>query len=64
MDAPVRVAILEDQVIFRDALEDMLLSEDLQVVVSTGSSEEFLRRVDSAQLDVAIIDLRLERPGA
>lgn len=64
MDAPVRVAILEDQVIFRDALEDMLLSEDLQVVVSTGSSEEFLRRVEGAQLDVAIIDLRLERPGA
>jgi two-component system, NarL family, nitrate/nitrite response regulator NarL len=64
MEAPIRVAILEDELIFRDALEDMLRSGDIEVMASSGSSEEFLRQVDPLPLDVAIIDLRLERPSA
>ena len=63
MDASIRVAILEDQLIFRDTLVDMLASEEIQVTVATASTQEFLRQVDHAPPDVAIVDLRLERPG-
>lgn len=62
MDA-LRVAILEDQLIFRDTLVDMLLSEDVQVTAVSASAAEFLRLVDPQPPDVAIVDLRLERPG-
>jgi two-component system, NarL family, nitrate/nitrite response regulator NarL len=63
MDAPVRVAILEDQLIFRDTLVDVLLSEDIQVVATSASAAEFLHQLDRTPLDVAIVDLRLERAG-
>jgi DNA-binding NarL/FixJ family response regulator len=63
LDAPVRVAILEDQPIFRDTLVTMLEAEDIEVSATADNVEEFLRVVDRDPPDVAIIDLRLERPG-
>ncbi len=62
MDA-VRVAILEDQLIFRDTLVDLLRSEDIQVTAVSAGAQEFLRLVEQEPPDVAIVDLRLERPG-
>ena len=63
-EPPIRVAILEDEPIFRDTLVALLQAEDLQVVATAEETEEFLLRVAAARPDVAIVDLRLERPGA
>ncbi|MBF5045947.1 response regulator transcription factor [Aggregicoccus sp. 17bor-14] len=64
VEPDIRIAILEDQPIFRDTLVALLQAEDLQVVATASSTEEFLRQMDALQPEVAIVDLRLERPGA
>ncbi|NMO16226.1 response regulator transcription factor [Pyxidicoccus fallax] len=60
---PIRVAILEDQQVFRECLVAVLEAAGMQVVASCGQTAPFLARVREAQPDVAVLDLRLEMPG-
>ena len=59
----IRIAILEDQPIFRDALVALLQAEDLRVVATADRTEDFLPQLDMEPTDVAIVDLRLQQPG-
>lgn len=63
----LRVGVLEDEPLMRDMLADVLGEARLSVPVCEGEVEPFLRAVDVAaaheRIDVAIIDLRIERPG-
>jgi len=56
----VRVAILEDQQIVRDALTEVLNANACQVVFSSGNAGTFLAHLSEEQPSVAIIDLTLE----
>jgi two-component system, NarL family, nitrate/nitrite response regulator NarL len=66
-DDTLRVGVLEDEPLMRDMLADVLGEAHLSVPVCEAEVEPFLRAVDSAssheRIDVAIIDLRIERPG-
>ncbi|MBF5045503.1 response regulator transcription factor [Aggregicoccus sp. 17bor-14] len=61
--AGLRVALLEDEPLFRDMLADVLASEGIEVLTRDAQVEPFLYAVDRAPPDVAIVDLRLERDG-
>jgi DNA-binding NarL/FixJ family response regulator len=58
--APVRVALLEDQRIMRDSLAELLDTSGVKVVLSAGDANAFLSRLHQDPPDVAIIDLTLE----
>ena len=66
-DDALRVGVLEDEPLMRDMLVDVLGEARLSVAVCEAEVGPFLRAVDAASaqqpLDVAIIDLRIERPG-
>ncbi len=57
----IRVAILEDQQVFRESLESLFERSGLEVVSRGSDVEGFLAQVARAEPDVALIDLRLER---
>ncbi|MCP3136116.1 response regulator transcription factor [Pyxidicoccus xibeiensis] len=59
----IRVAILEDQQVFRECLVAVLEGAGMDVVVSSGQTTQFLARVRESPPDVAVLDLRLEVPG-
>ncbi len=59
----IRIAILDDQPLFREALVALLQAEDLRVVATADSTQELLRQLDGEPADVAIVDLRLQQPG-
>lgn len=61
--ARIRVAILEDQQVFRECLGAVLEGAGMEVVVSCSQTAPFLARVRESVPDVAMLDLRLDVPG-
>jgi two-component system nitrate/nitrite response regulator NarL len=59
----IRVAILEDQQVFRECLVAVLEGAGIEVVAACGQTAAFLARVRETPPDVALLDLRLEVPG-
>ncbi|MFZ5469235.1 MAG: LuxR C-terminal-related transcriptional regulator [Myxococcota bacterium] len=58
--AVVRVGILEDLRVMRDSLADVMTFAGFDVVLASGSAEEFLSELPSKTPDVALIDLVLD----
>ena len=59
---PIRIVIVEDNKVFREALELLLgLRSDLQVVASVADGEEALPAVEKHRPHVVLMDYRL--PG-
>jgi len=60
--APVRVALVEDNAVFREALELLLgMRSDVEVVAAVGDGTEALAAVTEHRPDVVLMDYRL--PG-
>jgi len=55
----VRVFLLDDHEIVRNGIRGLLESDGLTVVGEAGTAAEALTRLDGAQADVAILDVRL-----
>lgn len=57
---PVRVLLVDDQALFREALATLLSTrDDIVVVGEAGNGEEALRAVAEALPDVVLMDLRM-----
>ena len=62
MSRPVRIVLVEDNEVFRDALELLLgLRPDVEVVASVGDGSEALPAVREHEPDVVLMDYRM--PG-
>ncbi len=62
MAAPIRLVLVEDNQVFREALELLLgLREDIEVVASVGEGSSAAEVVRAHQPDVVLMDYRL--PG-
>jgi DNA-binding NarL/FixJ family response regulator len=58
----VRVLLVDDQILFRNALSALLATwEDLEVVGEVGDGETALQMVQQLRPDVVVLDMRL--PG-
>ncbi|MDD7937719.1 response regulator transcription factor [Actinomycetospora lutea] len=58
--APVRVLLVDDQALFREALATLLgVRDDVVVVGEAGDGEEALRRVAELAPEVVLMDLRM-----
>jgi DNA-binding NarL/FixJ family response regulator len=55
----VRVALAEDSVLLREGVARLLGDAGFDVVAQCGDAEALMRKVNSHDLDVAIIDIRL-----
>jgi DNA-binding NarL/FixJ family response regulator len=55
----VRVAIAEDSVLLREGLASLLSGAGFEVVAQCEDAEDLLRKANSHELDVAIVDIRL-----
>ena len=55
----MRVAIAEDSVLLREGLSRLLGDAGLDVVAQCDNADELLRKANSHELDVAIVDIRL-----
>jgi DNA-binding NarL/FixJ family response regulator len=55
----MRVVIVEDLVLLRDGLVRLLRDHEIDVVGQSADTEDFLRKVDAHQPDLAIVDVRL-----
>jgi DNA-binding NarL/FixJ family response regulator len=55
----LRVAIAEDSVLLREGLARLLGDAGFDVVGQCGTADELLLRMDSYEIDVAIVDIRL-----
>jgi DNA-binding NarL/FixJ family response regulator len=55
----MRVAIAEDSVLLREGLARLLGDAGLQVVAQCKDADELLRKANSHEVDVAIVDIRL-----
>ncbi|PTL80031.1 response regulator transcription factor [Vitiosangium sp. GDMCC 1.1324] len=60
----IRVGILEDHQIFRESLVVLFESSGMEVVAQGPDEEGFLAQLQEAEPDVALVDLRLERPDS
>jgi DNA-binding NarL/FixJ family response regulator len=58
-DRPLRVMVVDDHPIWREAIERDLSSAGLEVVAAAGDGEQALRRMAAARPDVVVLDLRL-----
>src|SRR5438876_12053495 len=62
MPAPIRIVLVEDNQVFREALELLLgLRSDVEVVASVGDGAQAVEVVRSTSADVVLMDYRL--PG-
>jgi DNA-binding NarL/FixJ family response regulator len=62
MTAPIRIVLVEDNQVFREALELLLgLRSDVEVVASVGDGAEAVEAAKSQAPDVVLMDYRL--PG-
>ena len=55
----MRVAIAEDSVLLREGLARLLADAGFEVVAQCGSADELMLKVNSYELDVVIVDIRL-----
>jgi DNA-binding NarL/FixJ family response regulator len=55
----VRIAIAEDSVLLREGLARLLGDAGFEVVAQCGTADELILKVDSYEIDVAIVDIRL-----
>jgi DNA-binding NarL/FixJ family response regulator len=55
----VRIAIAEDSVLLREGLARLLGDAGFDVVAQCGTAEELMLKVNSYEIDVAIVDIRL-----
>ena len=55
----MRVVIAEDSILLREGLERLLRENGLEVIGSSGTADDLLRKVRSHLPDVAIVDIRL-----
>jgi DNA-binding NarL/FixJ family response regulator len=56
----IRVALIDDHALMRDALVGLLVSEGIQVVAAVETPEELLEKLASQEVDVVLVDLMLE----
>jgi DNA-binding NarL/FixJ family response regulator len=60
MNAPVRVLLVDDQALFREALATLLgVRTDIDVVGEAGNGDEALARAAELNPDVVLMDLRM-----
>lgn len=60
MTAPIRVALVDDQALFRAGLRLLISSQpDLECVGEAGNGAEGIRMVASARPDVVLMDIRM-----
>ena len=58
--SPVRVLLVDDQALFREALAMLLgVREEVEVVGEAGDGDEALRRVAALAPDVVLMDLHM-----
>jgi DNA-binding NarL/FixJ family response regulator len=57
--AALRVMVVDDHPIWREAIERDLRDAGLEVVAAAGDGEQALRRLPAARPDVVLLDLRL-----
>jgi DNA-binding NarL/FixJ family response regulator len=55
----VRVALAEDSVLLRDGLERLLKASGFEVVAACRDADELMLKVNSYELDIVIVDIRL-----
>jgi DNA-binding NarL/FixJ family response regulator len=55
----VRLAIAEDSVLLREGLARLLGDAGFEVVAQCGTADELMLKVNSYEIDVAIVDIRL-----
>jgi DNA-binding NarL/FixJ family response regulator len=55
----VRVVIADDEVLLREGLERLLVEAGVDVVGKVGTADELYRKIELAQPDVAIVDIRM-----
>jgi DNA-binding NarL/FixJ family response regulator len=55
----VRLAIAEDSVLLREGVARLLGDAGFEVVAQCGTADELMLKVNSYELDVAIVDIRL-----
>ncbi len=55
----MRVAIAEDSVLLREGLARLLADAGFEVVAQCGTADDLMLKVDSYDLDVVILDIRL-----
>jgi DNA-binding NarL/FixJ family response regulator len=56
---PLRVMVVDDHPIWREAIERDLCDAGVDVVAAAGDGEQALRRLPAARPDVVLLDLRL-----
>jgi DNA-binding NarL/FixJ family response regulator len=61
MPAPITVVVIDDHVLFRSGLRELLQQEEIQVVGEASNAESGLEAIERQAPDVAIMDLNL--PG-
>ena len=60
--APLRVALAEDEALFREALASLLTSAGVSVTATCASADELISRIRQETPDIVILDIRLQ-PG-
>jgi DNA-binding NarL/FixJ family response regulator len=55
----VRLAIAEDSVLLREGVARLLGDAGFEVVAQCGTADELMRKANSCEIDVAIVDIRL-----
>ena len=61
MSAPISVVVIDDHVMFRTGLRELLEQEEIRVVGEAGSAEAGIEVIQAKAPDVAIVDLNLPR---
>jgi NarL family two-component system response regulator LiaR len=61
MSPPITVVVIDDHVLFRSGLRELLEQEEIRVVGEAGTAESGLEVIERQGPDVAIVDLNLPR---
>jgi two-component system, NarL family, response regulator LiaR len=61
MSAPITVVVIDDHVLFRTGLRELLEQEEIRVVGEASTAESGLEVIEQHAPDVAIVDLNLPR---
>lgn len=61
MSAPITVVVIDDHVLFRTGLRELLEQEEIRIVGEASTAEAGLEVIERQAPDVAIVDLNLPR---